>query len=105
MVVDRGDLEALLDQLLHHRIHLLLQEHEIAHHHRLLAALLEGEIRAQGKRRLDLYTVEHDREIAASDAHAIHAAGHLRAGSANRFRDRVPLALPAYAERGAEREY
>ena len=38
VIVHRGDLEAVLDQLGHDRIDLGLEQHEIAHHHRAVAA-------------------------------------------------------------------
>src|SRR5262245_28724647 len=47
MVVNRGDGDALLEQACHDTGDLLIQEHEIAHHHRAVAHLLESRVRTE----------------------------------------------------------
>ena len=93
MVVDGGDFHALLDQLLHHRIHFFLQQHQIAHHHGLLTAFLERQVAAERERRLDLHAVERHREITAPYADAIDAARHFRAGTTDRLGDGIPIGV------------
>ena len=47
VVVDRGDLEATLEQLRHHGVDLGLQEHEVAHRHRHVPHRLERDPAAE----------------------------------------------------------
>ena len=60
MIVDRGDVEAALDQLGHHRIDLGLQQHQIAHHHGAAMHRLERDPAAEREGRLDGDAVERD---------------------------------------------
>ena len=77
MVVKRGDLDSAVRQLLHYRVDLFVQQHQVAHHHRFAAHFLEGKIRPQRKRRPDLDAVEGHLQVATSKADAVYAAGHL----------------------------
>ena len=43
MVMKRGDLDPVVEELLHHRVHLLAGEHEVAHDHGVVMHRLEGE--------------------------------------------------------------
>jgi len=49
VIVHRGDLQAVVDQLAHHGRDLLLSQHEIAHHHRLVAHRLERDPATEGE--------------------------------------------------------
>ena len=62
-------------ELLHHRVDLVLGQHEVAHDHRLVARRLEGEPGAEREARLDLDAVERDLQVGARQADAVDAAG------------------------------
>src|SRR5882762_1964987 len=93
MIVERRDLDAALDQLLHHGVDFLVQKHEVAHHNRFAARLLEREVRAERERWPDLHAVERDLEIAAPQTDAVDPAWHFRAGPAKGLGDRRPVAV------------
>src|SRR6267154_1448914 len=93
MVVQRRDLDAALDEFLHHGVDLFMQEHEVAHHHCLAAHFLECEIGAQGKSGSDRDLVEGDLQVAPPKTDAVDSAGQLRTGSAESLRDRGPVVV------------
>src|SRR5712691_10889336 len=63
MVVDGGDLEPPSEQAGHHGRHLLIEEHEVAHHHRLIPHRLECGVRSERESGLDRHTLHGDGEI------------------------------------------
>src|SRR6266581_2108481 len=93
MVVQRRYLDAAFDEFLHHGIDLFMQEHEIAHHHRLASHFLEREIGTQGKSGSDLDPVKRDLQVAPPETDAVNSAGQLRTGSAERLRDWGPVVV------------
>ncbi len=93
MVVQRRDLDTAFDELLHHGIDLFMQEHEIAHHHRLASHFLEREIGAQGKSGSDLDPVERDLQVAPPETDAVNSAGQLCAGTAQRLSHGSPVVV------------
>src|SRR6266446_2883327 len=105
MVVQRRDPDAALDEFLHHGIDLFMQEHEIAHHHRLASHFLECKIGTQGKSASDRDPVEGDLQVAPPETDAVNSAGQLCAGSAERLRDRSPVIVGCEGGAGqSERE-
>src|SRR6267142_2235233 len=84
---------AALDEFLHHGIDLVMQEHEIAHHHGLAAHFLECKIGTQGKSGPDRDPVEGDLQVAPPETDAVNSAGQLRAGSAERLCNRSPVVV------------
>jgi len=91
VVVQRRHPDPTLDKLLHDRAHLVHGQHQIAHHHAAIAHFLERQIAAERKAGLQLDAVERDLEIGARQPDAVDAAGHCRAGLAERLPD---LGLP-----------
>ena len=86
VIVDRGDLEAVLDQRGQHRIDFGFQQHEIAHDHGAAMRRLEGEPAAEGERGLDGHAVERDGEVAARETVAMDVAGYRRLAAEARHR-------------------
>src|SRR5438094_8685163 len=80
VIVKCGHLDSAFLELSHHRGNLAHQEHEVAHHHSLVAALPERKPGTERQCRLDLHAVERDLEITARQTHAIDASGHGGAG-------------------------
>ena len=92
VIVDRGDLEAALDQLGHDRIDLGLEQHEIAHHHRAAVHRLERDPAAERECRPDGDAVERHLQVGARKAVAMDVAGY-GGGPAQRFVDLLPVDL------------
>ena len=83
-----------LGQPAHHRVHLLLGEHEVAHDHRLVTPRgLEGEPGAERQGRLDRDPVERDLEVGAREAELVDAAGLVGARPAEGLVDPLPVGL------------
>ena len=78
VVVDRRDLDAARQQPLHHRIDLVLGEHEVAHRHRSVSHGHESDPAAQRQGGLDGHAVDHDLEVGARQAEAVDTAGSGR---------------------------
>ena len=74
MVVQRGDLEPVVEQRRHHRVDLVLGQHEVAHHH-LLAAVALGHRHpaAEAERRRRRTAGDGDASVAARDVDLQHA--------------------------------
>jgi hypothetical protein len=100
VIVERGDVDAAFFELLHHRVHLLLQQDEIAHHHRTIADRLEGEPAAKRKASLQRDAIEAHLQIRARQSHAVDTASLDGARLAERLADRVPVGLGSEARRG-----
>ena len=81
VIVDRGDLEPVLDQLGHHRVDLGFEQHEVAHDHRAAVRRLERHPAAERECRLDGHAVERHLQVGARKAVAVDIAGHCRAPS------------------------
>ena len=104
MVVKRGDLDPVLEELLHHRIDLVMGQDQVAHDHRLIAHRLEGEPGAEREARLDVDAVERDLQVRARQADAIDAARRDRAFLAECLADRLPVRLGRSRSRNGEGE-
>jgi hypothetical protein len=92
VIVDRRDLDPVLDQLRHHRVDLGLQQHEIAHDHRAAMRGLEGDPTAERERRADGDAIERHREVAARKSVAVHVTRDGGA-AAERLVDLLPIDL------------
>ena len=83
MIVQRGDVDAVVEQRGHHRIHLVLRQHEIAHHDVHAGALRHGDPTAESKRRRSLDVRDRHADVVARDVDLQH----------------VGLVIPLLAER------
>ncbi len=63
VIVDGGDLEATGEEPRHDGGHLLIEEHEVAHHHRAVAHLNERRVRAEREAGLHGHALHGHREI------------------------------------------
>jgi hypothetical protein len=79
VIVQGGHFDPASGELCHHRSDLVHRQHEIAHHHALVAHFLEGEPAAERKPGSQLDPVEGDLQISARQAHAIDASRRCRA--------------------------
>ena len=104
VIVDGGYVEAVLDQLAHHRIDLALGEHQVAHHHDAAMRRLECHPAAERERRLDGDAVERDGEIAARKAVAMNVGGD-RGRAAERGVDLLPIDRLRARRQGEAREH
>src|SRR5438874_11656333 len=84
MIVHRRNLDAALGKLAHDRRDLVLGQHEIAHHHGLLAHRLERDPSTQCKARPDADAVDRYLEISSWEAYALDASALHGAGLAER---------------------
>ena len=74
VVVQRGDLEAVVEQRRHHRIDFVFGEHEVAHHHVGAARPLgQRDPAAEPERRGRRPLSDGDLQVAARDVHLQHA--------------------------------
>lgn len=78
MVVDRGDAQAAIEQLFHHRVDLGLDQHEIAHDHYAARRRNERNPSAERESWLDGDAVERDVEVGAWEPIAMDVTGHRR---------------------------
>ncbi len=70
VVVEGGDLEPVVEGHAHDRIHLVFEQDEVAHHHRMAGARrLESGPGGETERRSDVYAARGDGEIAPGDGH------------------------------------
>ena len=83
MIVDGRDLDPVVKQRGHHRIHLVLRQHEIAHHDVHAGALRHGDPSAETKRRRSLDVRDRHADVVARDVDLQH----------------VGLVIPLLAER------
>ena len=65
VVMERRLHDSTFLQFRHHGHHFIFGEHKIAHHHALVAHLLEGDPRAERKRRLDGHAAHSHLQVAA----------------------------------------
>jgi hypothetical protein len=92
VIVQGGHLDAARRKFRHDRIDLDFGQHEIAHHHALIAHLLECEPAAEREAGLQLDAVECDLQIGARQADTVDAAGCRHAALSKRLGDlRVPV--------------
>ena len=91
VIVDRGDVEAVLDQLRHHGLDLGFQQHEIAHRHHFAAHGLERHPAAERERGFDGDAIERHGEVGARKTIAMNVAGNDRGLSAERIVDLLPI--------------
>ena len=103
VIMERGDIDAAFFELLHHGVHLVLQQDEIAHHHRCIVDRLEGQPTTEREAGFERDTVEAHLQIRARQADAVDAAGLYRAGFAERLADGVPVGLGGERRRGERR--
>jgi hypothetical protein len=92
VVVNRGDLHAVLNQLGHHRIDFGLEQDEVAHDHRPAVGRLECGPAAERQGRLDGDPVERHRKVGARKPIAVNVARYGGAPS-YRFIDLFPVDL------------
>src|SRR5260221_10141785 len=85
MIVQCGNPNAALLQLLHHRIDLVLRQHEVAHDQYRLTVRLEGEPTAQCKTGLEVHAVERYVKIGSWQAHFVDVAAMVGAPSDRRL--------------------
>src|SRR5215207_4073765 len=93
MVVERGHLDPVLEERLHHRVDLLAGEDEITHDHGVVAHRLECKPGTEGEAGLDLDTVEHDLQVRAREADPIDTTGLHRAFPAKGLPACFPVGL------------
>ena len=98
MIVDGGDLDAVLDQLGHDRIDLGLQQHEVAHHHGAAMHRLEGDPAAERQCRPDGDAIERHLEVGSRKAVAMNIAGY-GGRPAQRFVNLLPIDLLGICDR------
>ena len=91
--MERRNLDPVLEKFLHDRVHLLAREHEVAHHHRLVAHRHEGEPGAEREAGFEIHAVQFHLEIAARQPDAIDAAPLNCSLLAERLRDGFPIRL------------
>ena len=72
VIVNGGDLEAVLDQLGHHWVDLGLEQHEVPHHHCAAMRGLECGPAAERQCRPNGDTVKRHLQVAAREAIAVH---------------------------------
>ena len=87
VIVQRRHLDPTLDELFHDWADLVHGQHQVAHHHAVVAHLGEREPAAEREAGLELDTVEGDLEIGARQADAVYPARHCRAGLTERLAD------------------
>ncbi len=97
VIVQGRHLDAARRKFRHDRIDLGFGQHEIAHHHALIAHLFEGEPTAEREAGFQLDAVERDLQIGARQPDAINAAWCRRTGLSKRLAD---LALPLIGGKG-----
>ena len=78
MIVQGRHRDAAREQLRHHRVDLILGEHEIAHHHRGVAFRLEREPAAECEGRQQRHAIDRHMQIGAREAVAMHVPWHRR---------------------------
>jgi hypothetical protein len=77
VVVQRRDLESVLQCSGERRIHFVLEQHDVAHDHRGLPGLLEGRPRADALERLECPAVDDGVDVAARLRDLGDAVGEL----------------------------
>ena len=105
--MDRGDLEPAIQQSGHDRRDLGIEQHQVAHHHRLAMHRREGDPSAQRQGRLDRDAIERDVQIGPRQPVAMDLAAD-GGGLAKGGIDLLPVDLGSAGgqghQRGAERE-
>ena len=81
-------------------VDLVHRQHEVAHHHALVAHLLEGQPAAERKAGFQLDAIQRDLQIGARQAHAVDATRRRRAGLSKSLAD---LRLPVIGSNGKTR--
>jgi hypothetical protein len=100
VIVQCGHFDSARGELCHYRSDLVHRQHEITHHHALLAHFLEGQPAAERKAGFQLDAVQSDLEIGARQAHAVDAAWRRRTGLS---KSRADLRLPVIRGNGKTR--
>ena len=104
VVVHRRHLEAAGEEPRHHRRHLLIEQHEIAHDHRLVADLLERRVGAEREARLDGDALDRHGQVGARHPDAEDVAGLELPGLAERLLDQLPVGIGGAGHAG-DREH
>jgi hypothetical protein len=91
MIVEGGHRQAPGEEPGHHGRDLLVTQHEVAHHHGLVAHGLEGGVGAEGEGRLDPHAAHGDREVRPWEADAEHAAALYLAALPEGLLDGLPV--------------
>jgi hypothetical protein len=76
VVVDRRDLQAVLDHFRHDGVDLSFEQHEITHDHCPAVHRLERDPAAKREPRLDGHAVERDVEVGPRESIAVDIASH-----------------------------
>ena len=87
------NLETTGKQSGHHGRDLLIEQDEIAHHHRVVADLLECRVRAQRESRLHRNALDCDAEIGARHADAKHITRLHLSGLAEGLLHGLPVGI------------
>ena len=74
MVVQRGDLDPALFHFGHDRVHFVLRQDQIAHHHRVITQRLKCDPPAERQARFDRDPVERYLELGSREANPIDTA-------------------------------
>jgi hypothetical protein len=92
VIVYGSDVDAVFDQLSHHRIDLGLEQHKIAHHHGAAMHWLERRPPAERQRGPDGDAIERHLQVGARKPVPMDIAGH-GGGPSSRFVDLLPVDL------------
>lgn len=82
VMVQGRDLDATLFELADDRVDFVPRQHEVAHHHRIFAAFLEGEPGAECEGSLHLHAIGGDLQVAARQADLVDVARLYGTGDA-----------------------
>ena len=93
VIVDRGNFEPIVDEALHHRTDLRIEEHQIAHHHHAVAARRKAKPRTERQGGLDRDAIYRHVEIRAWQAELVDAAWLVRPFFSNGLVDSGPVHL------------
>jgi hypothetical protein len=91
VIVNGRHLEPARKQSGHHGGHLLVEQNQVAHDHRLLTDLLEGGVGAEGETRLHGDALHRHRQIGARHPDAKHVTRLELTGLPERLLDPFPV--------------
>jgi hypothetical protein len=100
VIVQCGHFDPARGELCHDRSDLVHRQHEITHHHALVAHFLEGEPAAERKAGFQLDAIQSDLEVGSRQAHAVYATRRRRTRLSKSLAD---LRLPVIGGNGKTR--
>ena len=100
MIVQCGHVNAARSELCRNRGDLVHGQHEVTHHHALIAHLLKGEPAAERKAGFQFDAIQSDLEVGSREAHAVDATWRRRTGLSKSLAD---LRLPVIGSNGKNR--